>query len=82
MKYNTVMERLEINLITIYNKIMRHDYPCGRTKKDKFLCCRRRLTENTAIFSEDRKKVYCKYCDSIKAMSTQPFRTIDDMWGE
>lgn len=82
MKYYTIIRRLEINLITIYNKIMRHNYPCGRTKEDKFLCCRRRLTDKTAVFSEDRKTIYCKYCGSIVAMSNQPFRTIDDMWGE
>lgn len=55
---------------------------CGRTKKDKHLCCCQPLVEDRVYFNEDRTQVYCKCCDSIRLWTTKPIKLNDRWWEE
>ena len=49
--------------------------PCGRRKKDHYLCCMLHPTEKTSylVYDEHGYEVRCKCCDSIKMMgNTHP----------
>lgn len=68
------------HVIYFVNKLLRKNYPCGRTKKNKHLSCKRKMTENTVFYSEDRKKVYCKYCGHLLILSSSPITSIEHVW--
>lgn len=55
-------------------------YPCGRTSKDSYLCCTRPINKWTSYLSKDKTKVYCRFCNSIKMMSSTPI-DINHPWG-
>ena len=55
--------------------------PCGRTKKDKYLCCNQPLDKNRMYLTEDKKECYCKVCNSTRILSNQPI-DLDNIWGE
>lgn len=43
--------------------------PCGRTKKNSYLCCNQSYDPKRIYFNLDRTKAYCKVCNSIRYMS-------------
>lgn len=71
---------LWINGTMLWGKMTGKNYACGRTKKDKHLCCCRQTNDKTVVFNEDKTKMYCKYCGHIKAMSNRPI-DLNNLWG-
>ena len=63
-----------------FNLLLGNDYPCGRTKKDKHLCCLREIKESNIVYSEDRKTAYCKFCGHIRMMSNVPIESTAIRW--
>jgi len=62
-----------------FDKVLKRGYPCGRTKKDKHLCCKRPINNKTCFLSEDRTAVYCLYCGHIRMLcSTET--NLDNVW--
>ena len=45
-------------------------YPCGRTKKNKYLCCMQPFIGERMYLSENKTECYCKVCNSIRELST------------
>ncbi len=46
--------------------------PCGRTKKNDFLCCRQPFDIKRVYFNKDRTECRCKVCDKIRMLSSRP----------
>lgn len=59
-------------IIHFLYKIIHGPYPCGRTKQDKFLCCRRKSNKFNFYLTKDKTEVKCRFCNSIKIMSNRP----------
>ena len=72
--------KIKYRIIYLFNKLVGNEYPCGRTKKNSYLCCMRPMTEKSVYYSSDRKKVFCKYCNSLKILSSSPIKSIDNVW--
>ena len=70
--------KFKYHIIYFINKFLRRNYPCGRTKKDKYLCCKRPISSKSSYLSKDKKEVYCKYCNSIQMSSSEPIRSLDN----
>ena len=66
------------HVIYFVNKLLRKNYPCGRTKKDKHLCCKRPMSDKNSYISSDRKHIYCKYCNSLKMSSSDPIPNLTE----
>lgn len=63
-----------INTIFHFFHVLFHGpYPCGRTKENKEQCCKR-IKSNwfNSYTSKDKRKVYCRFCNSLKMMSSEP----------
>ena len=56
--------KIEWFLFKTFNK--KRTIPCGRTKKDKCLCCCQPLDEEHIYLSEDKTEAYCKCCGHTK----------------
>ena len=54
-------------------------YPCGRNKKDHYLCCKMPLKESRVYFNENKTECYCKVCNSIKLLSNHPIN-LSRLW--
>ena len=82
IKYKISYYTRRVKYCVIYhvNKILGKDYPCGRTKKDWYLCCTRPMNDKTSYLSEDGHEVYCKYCNSLKAMSSRSEKDIESFF--
>lgn len=63
-----------------YFKIKR-TVPCGRLRKEKYLCCCQKHTPENTFLSKDRTSVYCKVCGSEIIMSNRPFKSLEDALG-
>ena len=61
--------KIEWFLYKYFNKM--RSIPCGRTKKDKFLCCCQPLDKEHCYLSSDKTEAYCKCCGHLKLMSTE-----------
>lgn len=60
-------------ILHFFYKLFHGPYPCGRTKDTQHLCCTRRPTTwLTSYTSPDGKKVYCRFCNSLKMMASEP----------
>lgn len=57
-------------------------YPCGRTKKDKYLCCRQPWDRRRMYLSDDKHAAYCKVCGTIRGFSSTPINFDDPSWEE
>ena len=66
------------HVVYFVNKLLRRDYPCGRTKKDKHLCCKRQMSAKNSYISADRKQVRCKYCNRLQLLSSEPIPNLTD----
>lgn len=56
----------------LYKKLNKmRSIPCGRTKKDKFLCCCQPLDKEHCYLSSDKHGAYCKCCGHIKFTSNK-----------
>ena len=47
-------------------------YPCGRTKADSYLCCKRKMNKWNSYLTKDKKQCYCRFCNHIKLLSSDP----------
>lgn len=56
------------------------DIPCGRTKKDKYLCCCQPWLKERIFLSEDKKTCYCKVCNSVHILSNQEIDINKHYW--
>ena len=66
-----------------FDVVLKRGYPCGRTKKDKHLCCKRPINSKTCYLSEDKTKAYCLYCGSCRANGNAKIdldHPWDDLW--
>jgi hypothetical protein len=58
--------------------------PCGRFKKDKYLCCcQPNIDEEHCYYNKDHTKVYCKCCNSLRMMGNHPIdlkHYFDEPW--
>jgi hypothetical protein len=70
--------KLEWFLYEKFNK--KRSIPCGRTEKDKYLCCCQPLKEKYCYISEDKHKAYCKCCGHVKYLSSEEIEDIDNLW--
>ena len=61
-----------INKIIHFFYSLYNPYPCGRTKQDKFLCCRRKPNKFNSYLTKDKTEVRCRFCNSLKIMSNCP----------
>ena len=59
----------------------RRSVPCGRSKKDDYLCCSQPLKTERVYFSEDKTECYCKVCGHLKALSNKPLDP-EHIWGK
>ena len=59
-------------IIYYINKLLRRNYPCGRTGSEKHLCCRRHINSKTVFLSQNGRKAFCKFCGSIRIQSSHP----------
>ena len=50
---------------------IKRDRPCGRNKKDSYLCCRQLVLPERMRLSEDGKECFCKVCGSKRISSNQ-----------
>lgn len=46
--------------------------PCGRRRKEKYLCCCQPLDNDRVYLEDDGKKAICKCCGSCRIMSNHP----------
>lgn len=56
--------------------------PCGRTKKDSFLCCCLPTNDKTCYISDDKHKIICKVCGHTHVMCNYIIKNISDKWNE
>ena len=62
-----------INKIIHFFYSLYNPYPCGRTKEDKHLCCRRdKITRWNSYLTKDKTECYCRFCNSIRILSNYP----------
>ena len=47
-------------------------HPCGRQRKEKYLCCCQPLDNDRVYLSDDGKEAICKCCGSCRVMSNHP----------
>ena len=52
--------------------------PCGRRKKEKYLCCCQPFDEERVYLNDNHTEARCKVCDSIRVMSSHPFNSIKE----
>lgn len=45
--------------------------PCGRTRKNSYLCCCQPIEKEYCYLSEDKKRVYCKCCNHERVSSNR-----------
>ena len=45
--------------------------PCGRTKKDKYLCCCQPMRKERVYLSEDKHECFCKVCHQTRVLTNQ-----------
>ena len=45
--------------------------PCGRTKKDKYLCCCQPMIKERVYLSGDKHECLCKVCHSTRLLTNQ-----------
>lgn len=83
LPFNIYIERnphffaqIEWFLYSKFNK--KRSIPCGRTKKDRFLCCCQPRLEERCYYNEDHTEIYCKCCNSIRGLSNYPIKTISN----
>lgn len=55
--------------------------PCGRSKKDKYLCCSQPPKADRVYFSDDKTEGYCKVCGHLRIMSNHPL-DLEHIWSE
>lgn len=51
-------------------------YPCGRTKKDKYLCCCLYPNDDNSLIVEDGHRIICKVCGSTHVLSSSKINSI------
>ena len=64
-----------------FDVVLKRGYPCGRTKKDKHLCCKRPINSKTCYLSEDQTEVYCLYCDHVRASGNAKI-DLNNLWDD
>lgn len=57
-----------------------HPYPCGRSKNDSYLCCRRKTNKFTSYITKDKHEIKCRFCNSTKVLSSDEIRSLNDLW--
>ncbi len=57
-------------IIHFFYKIIHGPYPCGRTKVDSYLCCKRKTNKWNSYLTKDKKECYCRFCNCIKILSS------------
>lgn len=63
----------------LYKKFgIKRSIPCGRTEKDKYLCCCQPIDSKHCYLSKDRKRAFCKCCNSERILSSNPIENLDD----
>ena len=61
-----------LNKIIHFFYSLYNPYPCGRTKIDSYLCCKRKMNKWNSYLTKDKRKCYCRFCNTIKFSSTHP----------
>lgn len=58
---------------------IKRTYPCGRSKKESYLCCCQpyKNIAKKVYLSEDKKSIICKVCGSIIMLSNEPIESIE-----
>lgn len=64
-----------------FDVVLKRGYPCGRTKKDKHLCCKRPINSKTCYLSEDQIAAYCLYCGHVRAYGNAKM-DLNNLWGD
>jgi hypothetical protein len=59
---------------------IKRSIPCGRTEKDRYLCCCLPLEKEYVYLNKDKTKAYCKCCGSLRIMSNRPI-DLNNLWG-
>jgi hypothetical protein len=72
--------KLRDHLRFLFCKLLGKNYPCGRSKKDSYLCCMRNMNNKNVYYSEDRTRAFCKYCGRLKILSNHPLKSVNDIW--
>ena len=74
-RVNFKMNKIIHFLYSLYNP-----YPCGRTKADSYLCCKRKMNRWNSYLTKDKRKCYCRFCNTIKLSSTCPIDFKKPLW--
>ena len=69
-----------INKIIHFFYSLYNPYPCGRTKENKYLCCRRKTNKFNTYLNKDKTELRCRFCNNIKIMSNCSINQ-DDPYG-
>ena len=64
-----------------FDVVLKRGYPCGRTKKDKYLCCKRPVNSKTCYLSEDQTAAYCLYCGHVRTYGNAKI-DLNNLWGD
>lgn len=59
---------------------IKRNIPCGRNKKDKYLCCMLIPNKENSFITKNKHAVKCKVCDAVHMTSSMLIRQIDDAW--
>ena len=74
-RVNLKMNKIIHFLYSLYNP-----YPCGRTKADSYLCCKRKMNKWNSYLTKDKRECYCRFCNTIKLSSTRPIDFKKPLW--
>ena len=69
--------KVEIQWLLFKCFFLQRTIPCGRTKKDSYLCCQQPMKNNRVYFTPDYKCCYCKVCNSVRIMANRPINPLD-----
>lgn len=73
---NKNFAKIDWMLYKVFKK--RRIYPCGRTKKDKYLCCCLSPNEENSLIVDSGHSVICKVCGSTHIQSSKSMTTIPE----
>lgn len=71
-----------INKIIHFFYSLYNPYPCGRTKRDKYLCCKRKINNFNCYLTKDHKEARCRFCNSVRISCNYPMKSIKFQWSE
>lgn len=64
-----VFAKLDWLLYKLFRK--RRKIPCGRTKKDKYLCCCLTPNDKNSEIVDSGHKIICKVCGNLHVLSSE-----------